>query len=76
MPFCSICNKPIIGTPALVAYPSNGPTIYYCEPCATDVYQDALVGKTVRIHDREKYDSISEAAHILGMIAAGLMAND
>lgn len=65
-----------MGTPALVAYPSNGPTIYYCEPCATRVYEDACVGSVVRLHDREKYDSIHEAAHVLGLIAAGLTAND
>lgn len=65
-----------MGTPALVAYPPDGPTIYYCEPCASKVFEDACVGSMVRMHDREKYDSIRESSHVLGLIAAGLMAND
>lgn len=76
MPFCILCNELIIGAPALVAYPSEAPIMYYCEACAAKVFEDACVGSMIRIHDKEKYDSIRESSHVLGLIAAGLMAND
>ena len=65
-----------MGVPALVAYPSNGPTMHYCEKCAGVVFDDACVGSMVRMHDKEKYDSIRQSSHIVGMIAAGLMAQE
>ena len=74
--FCILCERPIMGAPALAAYPSNGPSSYYCEDCAAIVYQDACVGRVIRMHDKEKYNDIRQYAHIIGTIAAGIAAND
>ena len=65
-----------MGTPALAAYPSNGPSYYYCEDCAAVVYSDAVVGRVIRMHDKEKYNDIRQYAVIVGTIAAGIDAND
>ena len=76
MSFCCLCERPIMGVPTLIAYPADEPTLYYCDKCAGVVFGDACVGSMVRIHDKEKYDSILQSSHIVGMIAAGLMAQE
>ena len=74
MSYCCLCNKPITGVPALVAYPDNAPTFYYCESCASDIYSDACVGKMVRLHDEKMYNDLRENA--LCVIIAAAISND
>ena len=72
MAYCCICNKPITGVPALVAYPDNAPTFHYCTECAAGIYADACVGKYLRTMDEKLYNRLHESTRIIGMCMAAM----